>query len=288
LKRARTVVSFALLLMPACASLLDIEDRFVDSIDASTPPLDAPSDSPPDAPKPDASECPHDMVLVPAPSPFCIDATEVTQRAYASFLVSGDAGAQVPACAWNTDLQASTTCKPFTFNPLSDYPMVCIDWCDAYAYCASVGRRLCGAVGGGGLDAAADLANTQSDQWFSACSHGGDGKHAYPYGNDYDGSACNTRDIEAGTLLDAGSRRGCAGGYDGIYDMSGNAGEWEDDCRPTSDPDAAADNCNIRGGSYMHGSDYFSFLLACNGVYPFATRVTTSIDIGFRCCLDVK
>jgi formylglycine-generating enzyme required for sulfatase activity len=294
--RLRRVVLFAAVLLPtACAGLLGIEDRFVDA-DGSTP--DAPPNDSPvvdvhadaDAAGPDAEAgCPSGMVQIPAPSPFCIDATEVTQRAYASFL-AGDAGPQIAACVWNADYKASPSCKPFTFDNNSNLPMVCVDWCDAYAYCAWAGKRLCGAVGGGGVDAATKPAqeNTNADQWYFACTKGSDGKHTYPYGSEYDGSACNTRDIEAGILLEAGSLPGCVGGYDGIYDMSGNAAEWEDDCRPSSDPDASKDNCFIRGGAYTYGSDFFAFLLRCDGINTIAERQGTAIDLGFRCCSDLK
>ena len=33
-----------------------------------------------------------------------------------------------------------------------DYPVVNVSWCDAYAYCASHEKRLCGKVGGGALE----------------------------------------------------------------------------------------------------------------------------------------
>jgi hypothetical protein len=33
-----------------------------------------------------------------------------------------------------------------------NFPITNVDWCDAYAYCAGIGKRLCGKIGGGTLD----------------------------------------------------------------------------------------------------------------------------------------
>ena len=48
------------------------------------------------------------------------------------------------------------------------HPIVWVDWCDAYAYCKGVGKRLCGAIGGGPVDFHTGYADTNQSQWYRA------------------------------------------------------------------------------------------------------------------------
>src|SRR6185295_16488134 len=121
------------------------------------------------------------------------------------------------------------------------FPVVCVDFCDAFAYCALVGKRVCGAIGGG-RGRFGSATDATSSQWFAACSGGG--KHAYPYGDTYEGSACNGID-KGGNLVDTGSIATCVGGYPGLFDMSGNVYEWEDAC--TGEQGTTV--CHVRGGA---------------------------------------
>jgi len=43
------------------------------------------------------------------------------------------------------------------------HPQVCVDWCDAYSCCESIGKRLCGAIGSGSNNYL-DLANHLKSQ----------------------------------------------------------------------------------------------------------------------------
>jgi formylglycine-generating enzyme len=304
----RTIFAFGLvaistsacvLLLFACANVLGIEDRFFNADALSAPDAPQQSDSGDSGPPTEAGEeeggpCLPKMVSV---GPFCIDATEVSQREYAAFLAAmsmngdagGDAGAgignQIAECATtNTSFSPGPTCTPFSFNPASDYPMACIDWCDAFAYCAWQGKRLCGLVDGGSVPHEQNLFATTSDQWFAACSRNADGFHKYPYGNDYDGSVCNTKDYGEGGIVPVGSAKSCVGGYAGLYDMSGNVWEWEDSCRPVGN-DSGASYCVVRGGGYQTGGDFFpDQFLSCLAHYDFNQRTTTNPDTGFRCC----
>jgi formylglycine-generating enzyme required for sulfatase activity len=64
-------------------------------------------------------------------------------------------------------------------------------------------------------------------------------------------------------------------GYAGVYDLSGNVWEWEDNC----DYAGQSASCRIRGGSFLNDSGG----LACGFGYP-STRGEVEVSIGFRCC----
>jgi formylglycine-generating enzyme len=208
---------------------------------------------------------------------FCIDSTETTWAQYQEFLDKYEAelGPQPGECNWNDKQYVPHDQSPTPVNPNSDpeLPVVGVDWCDAFAYCNWAGKRLCGKIGGGGV--AFDQQNDASQsQWYAACSAGG--KAIYPYGNDYDGSKCNGVEYGTGSLIPA-SETSCEGGFPKLYNMSGNAWEWEDSC---SDSTGATDNCWLRSGEWNNDKsflrcDYEGF----NWLRDFATP-----SISFRCC----
>jgi formylglycine-generating enzyme len=223
---------------------------------------------------------------------FCIDSTEVTSNQYAMFIASGPSAAGQPvACAWNTSYLPA---KGWSFTAdVGELPMSSVDWCDAYAYCAWAGKRLCGKIGGGPnpYDAVADP--TQSE-WFFACSRGGDGQHLYPYGLTFQ-PACagGAGDAGDGGAENVRSRSACEGGFEGLFDMSGNVAEWEDSCDPdggaVSDidgsPAGSGDGCRTRGGSYADDALH----LTCRDVGIAQTprpRSRQTGRLGFRCCSE--
>jgi formylglycine-generating enzyme required for sulfatase activity len=132
---------------------------------------------------------------------FCIDATKITNAQYNAFLtaVAMDPTFQQPAkCAWNMSLM------PAGMMNAPDFPVVNVDWCDAHAYCAWAGKRLCGRIGGGANPFAA-FADASSSQWYAACSAGG--TKAFPYGAAYDPLACNGGDDPTPGIVAVGARR---------------------------------------------------------------------------------
>jgi sulfatase modifying factor 1 len=270
-------------------SLLTSLDELGGPADGSSP-RDGSSDAGADA---DANPCPaaHGpaMVVVPSLNPagsFCIDSTEVTEAQYKEFLVANvDAGSQIAECVTaNASFVPSVAAEcgqhPFDAIAHATWPVTCIDWCDAYAYCAWAGKRLCGEIGrGAGRVDLAHAGDPLHDQWFSACS--AEGTRDYPYGAAYDASACNGLDFDAGgEVLPVGTVPGCVGGYPGIYDMSGNASEWEDSCTDAS-ADAGA-TCQLRGGSMVE----LSGQLRCDQG-SLVSRMATNYNQGFRCCADL-
>ncbi|NUQ72413.1 MAG: SUMF1/EgtB/PvdO family nonheme iron enzyme [Polyangiaceae bacterium] len=235
------------------------------------------------------------MVLVagPAGDNYCVDATEVSVGQYDAWLSgSPSVDGQAPECdAWNTTFQPSTSSTNFcnVYN-YTDHrvnspkrPVRCVDWCDAAAFCKWSGKRLCGTIGGG---AGAFVKPTDPDvsEWFRACSEAG--MRDYSYGDAYDKKACIGADYEGNSMFepgvdfprDVGSTATCEGGYTGLFDMSGNVGEWEGSCNGSN---GNGDACHVRGGSYF---EIDANLMCSSNVAP--TRDTTAISIGIRCCAD--
>jgi formylglycine-generating enzyme required for sulfatase activity len=251
------------------------------------------------------------MIELPAPGgsgTFCIDHTEVTNRQYADFIATNpDVNAQPAFCkSWNTSFQpeslAGTDNCPnvaavYDLQNRAQNPIACIDWCDAYAYCKSVGKRLCGAFGGGAV-APGSGSDAQKDEWYAACSAAG--TLTYPYGNTFQPQACNTLDFGQTGSVRVGLASTCTGTAppsDFLYDMSGNVAEWEDACAASV---GASDLCYARGGfwnSYNPNPPTGTMTSAACNATPTAlgsvsavslTRSRRSAEIGFRCCFDGK
>lgn len=220
---------------------------------------------------------------VPAPGggSYCIDSTEVSKTHYAAFLATNPTTANQPAhCAWNVSLLPTKEWPAATGT--GDRPAVWLDWCDARAYCAAVGKRLCGKIGGGSTDFGSWNVAAHS-QWFNACSSAATvgSPLAYPYGNSYLPTACNGNDNGASfDMLDVGSQPGCQSaqsGFSGVFDLSGNAFEWEDACSGANGP---ADKCRLRGG----GTNESALGLRCDYDLGIFARDFTNDLVGFRCC----
>jgi len=201
---------------------------------------------------------------------YCVDSTEVTVLEYSQFLSAAvDIATQPSVCAWNANF--APNCDGADAKR-PNQPINCIDWCDAFAYCAWAGKRLCGKIGGGANRPGASNDPAES-QWFAACSDGA--KRQYPYGNIPIDGACAA---ELADPTDVASHPQCEGGFQGLFDMTGNVDEWEDSC----DADGGADDgCQLRGGDIHDPPENQT----CNQGFsqPRKLRVTST---GFRCCKD--
>jgi formylglycine-generating enzyme required for sulfatase activity len=217
------------------------------------------------------------MVAVTGAEPYCIDSTEVTRDQYAAWLAgSPTTSGQDSWCSWNTSFVPTRQWPPGTKG---GHPVVCVNWCDAYAYCKGIGRRLCGNIDGG-ANAWGDFNNATKSQWFNACTSGG--QNDYPYGDTFDGQACNGDDKGVGSTVSAGSLSTCqssVSGYAGVYDLSGNAYEWEDTCSGSL---GSADACRVRGGSYYPDA---AGAMRCDVDSGLSAKRNIADDnVGFRCC----
>ena len=224
---------------------------------------------------------------------FCMDRTEVTNAQYATFLATNPAGTNLAACtndaSLNPDVSNACATELGRYDPAvrPQVPVSCVDWCDAYTYCAWAGKRLCGAIAGG-ANPPASFADAEASQWFRACSKAGTQK--FPYGNTYQSQFCVGLDNSGTHPSDVTSEAACQGGYNGLYDLSGNVAEWENSCSAAT---GLSDACLTRGGSIQSVESVPPSLLcndsALNDTTPMpasAQRSTHDELIGFRCCYD--
>ena len=222
--------------------------------------------------------CVANMASVNGPNvseDYGIDVTEVTKGQYDSWLSTKPALPTDPNCSYVVSYAEQGTSSAYTGTDAVHHPVVGVDWCDAYAYCNAVGKRLCGAIGGGS-NAPTSYADVTSSQWFRACSSGNDNE--YPYGNTFQASYCNGNDNGKAQTVAVGSLTTCvtsAPGFAGVYDLSGNVWEWEDSCNGKGQSAA----CHFRGGSFTGNISN----LNC-GYNVSGSRDYTNYGVGFRCC----
>ena len=160
-----------------------------------------------------------------------------------------------------------------------------VDWCDAYAFCAYAGKRLCGGIGGGELNLSSSL--SLQSEWQYACTHGGDPNYQYPYGPTVKPDVCLYNDSPSSSHSRPVAQNPQCVGPAGIFDLSGNVWEWENACdRSPSLPDGASNaQCNLRGGGFLRVSSAWG---ACTKVPGGWTRGSFTDDTGIRCCADFK
>ncbi len=228
--------------------------------------------------------CPVGMVRVPVGAlAYCIDATEVTIGEYDTFVakVSPKSVTFPTQCKWKSTGSFAPTPKP---GGGTNAPVRNVDWCDAWAYCDSLGNRLCGQIGTGSSKNPTPYDKYDDPnvgQWRHACSYGA--SPAWPYGPSADTNKCNTveRAPDGGTnsVVAVRSLPACVGApseLNALYDMSGNVAEWEDSCQGTTGPN---DNCRVRGGSYRDKAS-----TASCGAGTTRQRDDRQDWVGFRCC----
>ncbi|MCC6648800.1 MAG: SUMF1/EgtB/PvdO family nonheme iron enzyme [Polyangiaceae bacterium] len=205
---------------------------------------------------------------------FSIDTQEVSRGAYQKFLDAQppfNLSLQSTACQSNLELKPDAACVAGskTTGDLQQNPVVCVDWCDAAAYCKWAGKRLC-------KGSHADFAEAGKSEWYAACSN--EGVNVYPYGSKSKPSACNTGCTTSPCPTDpVGSRPDCVSAR-GVADLSGNVAEWVDECETSA---GLEDLCRARGGSFKDSDGD----AACD-LSDAPKRGTRDASRGFRCCDD--
>jgi sulfatase modifying factor 1 len=299
--RRRAVLVCVTIAASACSLFVDTGglDTQTDATDGTVDaPFDAPNDVRADAtdatdatadgPTTDDAGCPNgggpSMVHLPW---GCIDSTEVTHGQYKQFVTATQQGYTPPTpprCGWNTGYLLSTA--SYCIGQPDDFPVNCINWCKAYAFCQWAGKHLCGGLDGGALSFDVDEAGATSNRqdvdpnfsaWELACTNSA--TTTFPYGNTFQ-PVCNTpppNDAGGPDAVAVGSLPQCQGPA-GVFDLAGNASEWLDACNQAAG-NGASDRCAHLGGA---SSSY----LSC-GSHDDDTRsseVFTGYPLGFRCC----
>lgn len=246
---------------------------------------------------------PYDDPSYPATlSKFRLDAFEVTVGRFRAFLAESggtqvnppakDAGAHPKAPKsgwdpeWNTrlsrdprELEAALSCgkqvdDPITWTrepgPYESHPMLCVDWYEAFAFCAWEGGRL------------------PSDAELNYAASGGSEQRMFPWTGDTINSDRAVYGCYAlGCLPAVGSKPKGRGRW-GQFDLLGSANEWVldtydlprvpcNDCVETQDWVSRL----TRGGGYSGAAALDMFSAFSNG-----QKAVQRLGMGFRCARD--
>jgi formylglycine-generating enzyme len=211
-------------------------------------------------------------VMKRLPEGYCIDTTEVSNAQYKAWLdTNPDPSAQdLENCGWN---EAFMHDYPQLITLYPNHPMNA-DWCDAKAYCEAVGKRLCRGIDN--VTVVFDAEPSIAEEWYNACTGHGDSIWI---------GSCNvsTRSLRR-SPMDVGTFPSCqpsAEGYEGVFDLVGNVGEWVDQC----DGPGQDGQCWVRGGHAEAGYYEWDTTPTCDYVQSIRRNEPTN-GVGFRCCAD--
>lgn len=244
----------------------------VERCSGSRPDAEAPIPIPKEDDAPPHPTCPSGMLLIPAGeawigSPrgqgledewpryktrlgaYCVDRTEVTVGAYAACVASGKCD---PAGAYHV------TCT--SHGHADDYPINCVDWAQASAFCASTDARL-----------------PTEAEWEHAASGGDD--RLYSWGNEPpDGRTC----WKTNGACPVGK---FAAGSFGLFDMTGNLWEWTSDTYGDYPfPPVESTSRVYRGGSWSRRFEKWMRVRLRNRAAP----TSDGSHLGFRCARTAK
>ncbi|MBX3185331.1 MAG: SUMF1/EgtB/PvdO family nonheme iron enzyme [Polyangiaceae bacterium] len=207
---------------------------------------------------------------------YCIDRTEVTKGQYKEFFedMEGNFSGQRPECSGNVTYDPRWCGSTYYIDDNLNFPVACVDWCDADAFCRWSGKRLCGRIGGGELQR--DLAPNPEGEWYNACTAAGEFQPEGTCGADGSLGYARTVEVSAGCL-------GSAPPFDEVSYLVGNVAEWTAECgRPLL---GSVDECIVNGGSFQdHFENPSRYVCTTKESYPRTYRRNI---IGIRCCAEV-
>ncbi len=204
----------------------------------------------------------HEVYL----NPYYIDRYEVTNAQYYEFLDYIKKTGDHSKC--HKDEPISKDHTPLNWEDdyynYPEYPIVRVDWYDAYAYAAWAGKRL-----------------PTEAEWEKAAR--GTDERRWPWGDEWDFKKCNIGDPKSvGSYEEGKSVYGC-------YDMAGSVGEWCADWgdmlyytkSPKNNPKGPekGENKIIRGGSRFAN---IGILLRCTARKAMNPNLGNK-GVGFRC-----
>jgi formylglycine-generating enzyme required for sulfatase activity/energy-coupling factor transporter ATP-binding protein EcfA2 len=156
----------------------------------------------------------------------------------------------------------------------ASHPVVNVSWHDALAYCAWLSE-----VTGKSITLPSEA------EWEKA-ARGSKDKRTYPWGDTFDATFCNSRELELGDTTPVGIFSDGASPY-GVLDMAGNVDEWTRNLYEDYpyDPDDGREDLDagdevrrvLRGGAFYYPSRYVR--CAFRGSYHPLPRLTS---YGFR------
>jgi hypothetical protein len=250
--------------------------------------VDAPADPPSADAGADVPTPPPGCQGTKGPTPvnidgmFCVDSTPVTNAQYADFLSQATPAtlSQPAVCQqWNTTF-TPTSGYPFHAG-VENYPVVYVNYCDAWAYCHWAGKRLCGRVG----FPTAAFGDVLSGELYYACSGGATHPHAYSYGDTLDPSACDTDVCVDGSATSSGhidpvgvNKRCQSIVYPGLYDLNNALEVILDMCETGDASDGSGDVCQLSNPDYCEEE--------CATTGNYLGRSYSSGMAGIRCCSD--
>jgi formylglycine-generating enzyme required for sulfatase activity len=205
-----------------------------------------------------------------------------------------DFSGQPPECAWNDSFVPGwddpaheiPQCGSWNIDTEPDRAANCMDFCDAWAYCAWAGKRLCGVRGAEpgkvtmvGATEIEQAVPTLTSEWFNVCTQGGATK--YPYADAYEPGRCidqakiDTEGEDSALAVRDAVDSGCHGTnppYDAIYNMSGSVQQWLNIC--------------YTGGCVSQGGRWYKEALPCDDNFGIASIRSVTVAYGVRCCAD--
>lgn len=182
---------------------------------------------------------------------FYMDLKEITVDDYAACMKGG-------ACKPMRDDNPFCNAR---FAGRGDHPVNCIDWNDAEAYCASVGKRL------------------PTEREWEYAARGGSAGNLYAWGNE-DPDTTRSCYMHNGGSCEVGTH---AAGAFGLFDMTGNVWEWTSSWFGPYPTEATSGRYKVyRGGSW---SRRFTKWMRNDLRNRYAVH-EHSASVGFRCAKD--